>query len=246
MATSPTTKSNSYVPLEGKLPRRAFLARRIVDYGIVEEQSFIHMLRLPERSTERSGKPFMLMLLDAGEILQDTKGTTLLAALVSAISNATRETDTLGWYEHNTTLGVLFTEIGSASATSIKKVVEKVTSAMQAAVAAEEFKRLHITFRVFPEDSLDSSEQGPDFTLYPDFSHRHQPRQASRLFKRMIDIAGSLFALMVFSPVLAVIAILVKLTSEGPVLFRQNRVGQYGAPFTFLKFRSMYANNDPR
>ncbi len=246
MATSPTTKSSSYVPMERKLPRRAFQAGRIVDYGIVEEQSFIHMLRLERKRTERSGKPFMLMLLDAGEILQDTKATTFLADIVSAICNSTRETDTLGWYERNTTLGVLFTEIGSADSASVKKVVEKVTLAMQAAVSAEEFRRLHIIFRVFPEDSLDNSDQGPDFTLYPDFSERHQPRRAGHLFKRMIDIVGSLLALIVFSPVLAVIALLVKLTSAGPILFRQNRVGQYGSPFTFLKFRSMYVNNDSR
>ena len=40
------------------------------------------------------------------------------------------------------------------------------------------------------------------------------------------------------------IALAVKLTSKGPVLFRQRRVGRYGNPFTFLKFRSMYVGND--
>jgi exopolysaccharide biosynthesis polyprenyl glycosylphosphotransferase len=245
MATSPTTKSASYILRENKLPRRAFIAGRIVDYGIVEEQSFIRMVSLERKRTERSGKPFMLMLLDAGEVLRERE-TTLLAGIASAISNSTRETDTLGWYERNRTLGVLFTEIGSADAASVNKVVEKVTRAMQVAVSAEEFRRLHIIFRVFPENSLDNSEQGPDFTLYPDFSERHQPRQAGRFFKRMIDIVGSLLALIILSPLLAIIAVLVKLTSEGPILFRQNRIGQYGAPFTFLKFRSMYANNDPK
>ena len=39
---------------------------------------------------------------------------------------------------------------------------------------------------------------------------------------------------------------LIKLTSAGPVFFCQKRLGQYGKPFTFLKFRSMYANNDPK
>jgi len=245
MATSPTTKSASYIRRENKLPRRAFIAGRIVDYGIVEEQSFIRMVSLERKRTERSGKPFMLMLLDAGEVLRERE-TTLLAGIASAISNSTRETDTLGWYERNRTLGVLFTEIGSADAASVKKVVEKVTRAMQAAVSAEEFRCLHIIFRVFPENSLDNSEQGPDFTLYPDFSERHQTRQAGRFLKRMIDIVGSLLALIILSPLLAMIAALVKLTSEGPILFRQNRIGQYGAPFTFLKFRSMYANNDPK
>jgi len=40
------------------------------------------------------------------------------------------------------------------------------------------------------------------------------------------------------------IAVAVKLTSEGPVLFRQKRIGEHGTPFTFLKFRSMYTDND--
>jgi lipopolysaccharide/colanic/teichoic acid biosynthesis glycosyltransferase len=45
-------------------------------------------------------------------------------------------------------------------------------------------------------------------------------------------------------PLLLIIALAIKLTSRGPVLFRQVRLGQYGKKFTFLKFRSMYANND--
>ena len=57
-------------------------------------------------------------------------------------------------------------------------------------------------------------------------------------------MTGSLFALIVLSPVFACVALLVKLTSEGPVLFRQKRVGQFGESFTFLKFRSMKVNND--
>jgi lipopolysaccharide/colanic/teichoic acid biosynthesis glycosyltransferase len=60
----------------------------------------------------------------------------------------------------------------------------------------------------------------------------------------MIDIAGSGLALLLCSPLFLVIALAVKLTSSGPVFFRQTRVGRYGKTFTFLKFRSMYVNND--
>ncbi len=50
--------------------------------------------------------------------------------------------------------------------------------------------------------------------------------------------------LAILSPVFLVIAAAVKLTSRGPVLFQQKRIGEHGTPFIFLKFRSMYTNND--
>ena len=62
--------------------------------------------------------------------------------------------------------------------------------------------------------------------------------------KRAMDIFGSLMALVILSPLFVAIAALIRLTSPGPVLFKQERVGRFGKPFTFLKFRSMYVNND--
>lgn len=60
--------------------------------------------------------------------------------------------------------------------------------------------------------------------------------------KRPVDVIGSLGGLIVLSPVFMVIAILIKLDSPGPVLFRQVRVGKDGRPFWFYKFRSMIEN----
>jgi lipopolysaccharide/colanic/teichoic acid biosynthesis glycosyltransferase len=48
------------------------------------------------------------------------------------------------------------------------------------------------------------------------------------------------------SPLLCVIAALIKMTSKGPILFKQQRLGQYGVRFTFLKFRSMHFQNDAK
>ena len=59
-----------------------------------------------------------------------------------------------------------------------------------------------------------------------------------------MDFMGSLCGLAILSPLLVTLAIAVKLTSKGPIFFRQQRVGQYGRPFTFLKFRSMYTANN--
>lgn len=66
------------------------------------------------------------------------------------------------------------------------------------------------------------------------------------LWKRTIDIIGSLFALTIFSPIIIIVAITIKLTSKGPVLFEQKRVGIGGKAFTFLKFRSMHHNCDEK
>lgn len=61
-----------------------------------------------------------------------------------------------------------------------------------------------------------------------------------RVIKRIMDALGGLFALVLFSPLIAVIALLIRLTSNGPVFFTQERVGQYGRLFKIYKFRTMY------
>lgn len=65
-----------------------------------------------------------------------------------------------------------------------------------------------------------------------------------RATKRIVDITGSLFGIIVFSPIMISIAMIIKLTSKGPALFKQKRVGYMGKEFTFLKFRSMRTDMD--
>lgn len=60
--------------------------------------------------------------------------------------------------------------------------------------------------------------------------------------KRLFDITISLFVLTIFSPLYIVVGILVKMSSKGPILYSQERIGRYGKPFMIHKFRSMYEN----
>ena len=60
--------------------------------------------------------------------------------------------------------------------------------------------------------------------------------------KLLFDFTFSLLALIVFSPLILVISLIIKITSKGPVLFKQERIGRYGKPFILYKFRSMYIN----
>ncbi len=66
------------------------------------------------------------------------------------------------------------------------------------------------------------------------------------LIKRAFDIVASASCLVFLAPVLAVFALLVKLTSKGPVLYQSRRVGRGGRHFIFLKFRSMYVGSEDR
>lgn len=57
--------------------------------------------------------------------------------------------------------------------------------------------------------------------------------------KRAVDICGALVGIVLFSPIMLVVAILIKLTSPGPIIFKQERVGLHNKPFMMYKFRSM-------
>src|ERR687893_603691 len=67
-----------------------------------------------------------------------------------------------------------------------------------------------------------------------------------RSLKRLLDVSGSLFGLVLLSPLLLTVAALIKLTSPGPVLFRQKRVGADEKVFLCYKFRSMYIDAEER
>lgn len=69
--------------------------------------------------------------------------------------------------------------------------------------------------------------------------------QGALALKRALDVVVSVLALVILSPLLAVIALLVRLDG-GPVLFRQTRVGQFGREFAMLKFRSMVVDAEAR
>ncbi len=73
---------------------------------------------------------------------------------------------------------------------------------------------------------------------------RSNIRGLNRVLKRAFDVFVSSLILIAASPFMLAVAALIKLTSKGPVLYTQERVGQHGEPFEFLKFRSMHVNND--
>ena len=74
----------------------------------------------------------------------------------------------------------------------------------------------------------------------------HITIRTSKAFKRTMDILLSLLAFTLGSPVFILTALIVKITSPGPIIFSQVRVGMYGRHFKFYKFRSMYIDAEAR
>jgi exopolysaccharide biosynthesis polyprenyl glycosylphosphotransferase len=212
--------------------------------ALLSQPEFLKMLHVEQKRSERSGRPFVLMLLErAGGAENGRTRTEWPADLLKRIGGATRETDIKGWYRQDASLGVIFTEIPAEGARSIVGVlagkIERVLR--EIGKSAQDYE---LVFFLYPQDWHEDSG-GPRIEEDRIDLVRDVPRKRAAVIKRLIDIAGSASALVVLSPVFAAVAIAIKLTSPGPVIFRQERVGQWGRRFTFLKFRSMHVDNNP-
>jgi lipopolysaccharide/colanic/teichoic acid biosynthesis glycosyltransferase len=216
------------------------------EHEILCEEAFKRMIARERKRTERSANPFLLMLLEAGDQNSEERSQQLLTKVIAALIPATRETDVIGWHKNNFCVGVLFTQLVFTDQKSLLcAMLARVGSMLQDNLSLEQFSQVSISFHLFPDKwEEDITHRPSNPTLYPDLRQDDKVGKAFSITKRVMDVVGSLLLLMIVSPILFTAAIAVKLSSKGPVLYRQQRVGQYGKPFTFLKFRSMYVDND--
>jgi lipopolysaccharide/colanic/teichoic acid biosynthesis glycosyltransferase len=216
--------------------------------GLYLEEIFRDFLKVERKRAERSNRTFLLMLLHIGNAVCDAEKQKALEKITCRIISLTRETDIKGWYKQGTVLGIIFTETNGTDKDLLRgKIEEKVCEV----VNNEKVGQIKISLHVFPEekDSWQDNDNDPsngvcDLTLYTDLSQKNETRKIPLIAKRIIDVIGSLFGIVLFSPFFLIIPLCIKLTSRGPVLFRQERVGQYGKRFTFFKFRSMQTGCD--
>lgn len=199
---------------------------------IYNQKFFNNLLCLERKRSERTGQPFGLALLDIAHIPD-------AFPLLDVMAKKMRETDITGWYRNDSILGVIFTSFNGAEVLCIRaRLKSKIDNVMKAALPENDRRKVPITLHIYPEDVVED--------LYPDMdSSSRKDKSNFHTIKRTIDISLCLMAMIVFLPVFAGIAILIKLTSRGPIFFKQKRMGLWGKQFDFLKFRSMYTNNDP-
>ena len=159
---------------------------------------------------------------------------------VSMVLSLVRTTDDVGWIDDRS-LGILLPNTNAAGA---QRVAERVARALVASGRQPDFEICSYPTTLADAGKLPSqalplrSAQGPAEDdakpMESDFFIRPLP-----LWKRVMDVIGAANALIVFSPVLLVAGLAIKLTSKGPIIFAQRRTGLGGRVFKIYKFRTM-------
>ena len=196
-----------------------------IEFPALDEQLFRDIVIRESRRADRFEQSFALVLVASGS---SGSSEAPWSEVVEALGAVGQDTDVLGWFEGRRVLGLLSTNI----------VLEP-----NAAVALERQVRGELDDRlgrvVASAMSVGVHVSGVTDPLLEALRVSRGRSRARNLAKRALDITGTLALLVVLSPLLLLIAVLVKLTSPGAVFFRQVRIGACGKPFTMLKFRTM-------
>lgn len=211
---------------------------------IMDACQFNRILSLERKRSYRTGNPFLLLLVDIAGLPK--KSGSKIRHICEALQAETRDTDLCGWHSPSV-FGIIFTAIQLADRASMESAITgKMKRALRRVLPPSELERVAISFHLFPEISEhdDSSEFKTDKKLYPDLINAGISKSLYNGLKRAIDVLASLILLILLSPLFAIISMMIKFNSDGPVFFRQKRVGRFGKLFECFKFRTMYTNCD--
>jgi lipopolysaccharide/colanic/teichoic acid biosynthesis glycosyltransferase len=163
---------------------------------------------------------------------------------VQVLCGIKRDTDILGWLDSGKALGLIVPEMASSERGHLSSITSRLREdlTMQLGASGASYSVTEHRHELSnPSSAIAAPLQTPGAAT---FGSRVSASIRDAL-KRALDVVGSAALLALLSPVFAVIALLIKAKSPGPVFFRQERVGQSGKPFMMLKFRTMHVDNDP-
>jgi lipopolysaccharide/colanic/teichoic acid biosynthesis glycosyltransferase len=217
------------------------------DTDLYSENFFVEFLRLEQKRSERSCRPFMLVVIRLKGFSRPSEKREIVKDIANVLSSSTRDTDIKGWYKHNDAIGIIFNDISSKShnfQADQQSTLNKVYGNLKKYLGLARFDRLGLSYQVFPRDFVVLSKaKSGDMNQHPNLVSPLPAKKTAFAIKRAIDIIGSFSAIVLFAPVFLLVAVLIKMNSSGGVFFKEERVGLYGKKFMFLKFRSTYNNN---
>lgn len=213
--------------------------------GLYVEEHFQERLNFEKRRVDRSGAKILIGHVNLEGVEVGQHRTEVMGSIASALIANTRETDIKGWVRTGPTIGIIFGELPDENRAALH---ERLSTAFQRYLNSETIDKINIRYYVYPSALLDHLGNGAaSWTkAEDDASARQVPGNPQEIMKKAVDVIGSACGLLLLGPVLVAISLAIKLTSPGPVIFRQERVGLNGERFVFLKFRTMHQNNDSR
>ncbi|HTU99433.1 MAG TPA: sugar transferase [Luteitalea sp.] len=184
------------------------------------------------RRADRLASPFAVVIVDRSHLPTDAKAWQAILGLDLALRC---DVGVAGWLEENTVLGVLLPDTAPDLAAKATRRLERY---LEARLHRDELAGTSVRLYTHASDADARGSHPPVDLLIESFT---MPATAggSLLAKRTLDVCASLALLLVFAPLMLLAYLAVRLSSPGPVLFRQTRIGRRGEPFTMLKFRSM-------
>jgi lipopolysaccharide/colanic/teichoic acid biosynthesis glycosyltransferase len=201
---------------------------------VLPREYFLAQLHREMRRTDRSKAPLSLAIYRVGE----SKANIDACRLQELIAGNKRETDVLGQLED----GVLAVICPDTDERGIYRFVTKIKQrATGIRYSAESAMYPHDLFRSIAAQPARGCSESAWL-----IAGTQRPARGTYPLKRPLDLVGSIVALLLLSPLIVATALAVKLSSPGPIIFRQTRLGKAGVPFTFYKFRSMVVNGDDR
>ena len=209
---------------------------------VLSEDLFRGALVRERKRADRSRDPIVLLLLklDARTI---TGWLLTRTAILAALNAARDETHILGWFEQQTTLGLLATHVRTGDERFASEFEARVRRELGCRVDTETLSRFSIQVHVHQDPTTRATPTvKPVDPLLEDTKPGDGRRLVYDAAKRTVDLCASLALLTILLPLFLAIGVLIKLTSSGPIFFRQERVGHRMNPFTILKFRTMRTN----
>ena len=202
---------------------------------VLRTDDFALAVHRETRRSERSGAPLSIVRYAVNAAAGDTLH---FERLLGILQGSKRETDFLG-HVSTDTLAILCPDTDAAGALGLVAKVAPLVADMPVLPATA----------TFPDHLFESLAGGTSpAEAFKLFTPHAAPldRFGHYRLKRSFDFVSALIALLLFGPLMLVVALIVRFTSPGPVIFKQSRLGKGGVPFTFYKFRSMVVNVDDR
>lgn len=217
------------------MPRGERLARPLPRLTRLDADAFCELLQREKRRADRSHQPLCLIVYrrDA-EAGAETDATDGPWAWLTTLDRARRDTDILGDIAPGV-CALLCPSSGEAAAQRLGRLMGGIAGARTCRMAVATYPDARFE-QLGAELAATAATAARVPLLAPLPGCAAAP--GYRL-KRGVDITGALLGLALLWPLMLTVAVLVRLTSPGPAIFKQERVGKGGRPFTFYKFRSM-------